>query len=81
MTQNLCNYGYAFLNFRHARFVQPFYEFMDGRRWQRFNSEKICKVTYARLQGQRELIRHFESSIVFKQNVRFSSRRTKTCVR
>jgi hypothetical protein len=33
-----------------------FYEQFQGKRWARFKSEKICNITYARLQGLTNLI-------------------------
>lgn len=39
---NSCNVGYAFVNFIHAKFILDFYKEFNGRRWDRFNSEKIC---------------------------------------
>merc|ERR1719199_2255940 len=31
-------------------------------RWERFNSDKICVVTYARIQGKQALVSHFRRS-------------------
>ena len=39
---NACNVGYAFANFIHTKFIFEFYQEFNGRRWDRFNSEKIC---------------------------------------
>jgi hypothetical protein len=43
--------GYAFINFLHTKFIEDFYYKFDGKRWEMFNSEKICSLTYARIQG------------------------------
>ena len=39
---NTCNVGYAFVNFIHTKFILDFYKEFKGRKWNRFNSEKIC---------------------------------------
>ena len=39
---NQCNVGYAFVNFIHTKFIKEFYSEFSGRRWDKFNSEKIC---------------------------------------
>jgi RNA recognition motif-containing protein len=39
---NECNMGYAFVNFVHTKDIRPFYEEFSGRRWNKFNSGKIC---------------------------------------
>lgn len=49
--QNKCNVGYAFINLRKPEFVVTFYKRFNGKKWEYFNSEKICEITYARLQG------------------------------
>eukprot|EP00960_Hanusia_phi_P044445 756649-Hanusia_phi.AAC.10 len=60
--KNKCNLGYAFINFREARFIANFVKDFADKRWERFNSEKVCVVTYARIQGKNALINHFRSS-------------------
>lgn len=59
---NSCNVGYAFLNFIHTKFIQDFYREFHGKRWNKFNSEKICELAYARIQGTTSLIDHFQNS-------------------
>lgn len=62
--KNRCNVGYAFINFIKYPTVAPFYEDFNNRKWNRFNSDKICEVRYGRIQGQNELISHFRNSSV-----------------
>eukprot|EP01017_Pseudomicrothorax_dubius_P007657 TRINITY_DN12406_c0_g2_i6.p1 TRINITY_DN12406_c0_g2~~TRINITY_DN12406_c0_g2_i6.p1 ORF type:complete len:207 (-),score=64.80 TRINITY_DN12406_c0_g2_i6:34-606(-) len=50
--KNNCNIGYAFINFVDTRFIRRFYEELNGKRWEKFNSEKICSIKYARIQGR-----------------------------
>eukprot|EP01023_Acetabularia_acetabulum_P012952 TRINITY_DN1612_c0_g1_i18.p1 TRINITY_DN1612_c0_g1~~TRINITY_DN1612_c0_g1_i18.p1 ORF type:complete len:562 (-),score=105.26 TRINITY_DN1612_c0_g1_i18:2784-4469(-) len=61
--RNRCNVGYAFINMRNSVTDVPllFNEF-NGRRWERFNSEKVSQVTYARIQGREQLVNHFQNS-------------------
>ncbi len=65
--KNRCNVGYAFVNFRHWRNVGEFCEEFEGKKWPRFNSEKICTIAYARLQGLEALVGHFRNSSVMTQ--------------
>ena len=57
---NSCNVGYAFVNFIHTKFIHEFYKEFSGRRWDRFNSQKICQLAYARIQGTTNLMDHFQ---------------------
>lgn len=47
--RNKCNVGYAFVNFIDSLFLVRFYEQMNGNKWECFNSEKVCEITYARI--------------------------------
>jgi hypothetical protein len=40
--KNNCNVGYAFINMTRPIYVLALFEDMNGRSWERFNSEKIC---------------------------------------
>jgi hypothetical protein len=60
---NSCNVGYAFVNFIHTKFILDFYKEFSGRKWDRFNSEKICELAYARIQGTTSLMDHFQHSL------------------
>jgi hypothetical protein len=68
---NSCNIGYAFINFTHAKFIYSFYNEFNGKKWNKFNSEKICSLTYARIQGTGALRNHFKNSHVMQQKVSF----------
>lgn len=57
--KNKCNMGYAFINFVDPVFILKFYEEMNNKSWDRFKSEKICELTYGRIQGQANLIDNF----------------------
>eukprot|EP01112_Ceratiomyxa_fruticulosa_P004639 TRINITY_DN15178_c0_g1_i1.p1 TRINITY_DN15178_c0_g1~~TRINITY_DN15178_c0_g1_i1.p1 ORF type:complete len:186 (-),score=28.54 TRINITY_DN15178_c0_g1_i1:130-687(-) len=60
--KNKCNVGYAFINFIHHRAVIPFYLEFNNKRWEKFNSEKVCEISYARIQGKQALVGHFQNS-------------------
>ncbi|TNV78634.1 hypothetical protein FGO68_gene384 [Halteria grandinella] len=64
--KNGCNVGYAFINMRNAEAVLTFYRKYNGQRWGMFNSEKVCEITYARLQGFKAMHRHFQTSTIKK---------------
>jgi hypothetical protein len=62
--------GYAFLNLIDVRDVGRLYEQFHAKRWPRFNSEKICHVCYARLQGAPQLLSHFRASNALLRDAR-----------
>mmetsp|Transcript_42438 Transcript_42438/g.105891 ORF Transcript_42438/g.105891 Transcript_42438/m.105891 type:complete len:937 (-) Transcript_42438:46-2856(-) len=68
--KNKCNVGYAFINFIEPTYIPPFHIQFHGSRWEKFNSEKICSVTYARIQGKEMLMSHFLMSSVMYQDRR-----------
>ena len=59
--------GYAFINLVNTKYIKDLYREFNGKRWRKFNSEKICEVCYARLQGTDQLLNHFRYSNVFQQ--------------
>ena len=61
---NKCNLGFAFINFVDPFHIINFYDMYRGKKWKRFNSEKICELVYAKIQGKKELISHFEKGKV-----------------
>ena len=40
--------------------IIPLAERFNQKKWERFNSEKICHISYARIQGRSSLISHFQ---------------------
>jgi hypothetical protein len=61
---NKCNLGFAFINFVDTFHIIDFYDCYRGKKWKRFNSEKKCELLYAKFQGKKELINHFEKGKV-----------------
>ncbi|KAL0485872.1 RNA recognition motif MEI2 protein [Acrasis kona] len=60
--RNKCNVGYAFINFVNSRDIYDFVQEFNHKKWEKFNSEKVCDITYARIQGKQGLINHFQNS-------------------
>jgi hypothetical protein len=63
---NNCNLGFAFINFVDSMHIILFFDQFRGRKWNKFNSDKICELAYAKFQGKSELINHFEKGAVLK---------------
>ena len=57
-----CNVGYAFINFLSPAHILAFYEEFNFRKWDRFNSDKVCEIAYGRIQGKAALLTHFANS-------------------
>jgi RNA recognition motif-containing protein len=65
--KNRCNVGYAFINFIDPKSIPAFHEEFDNKKWEKFNSEKVCRISYARIQGKVSMIEHFKnSSLMFE---------------
>ena len=62
--RNRCNVGYAFINFVRPEHILAFAQRVNGKRWARFNSDKVCHLTFARIQGITALIDKFRTSKV-----------------
>ena len=65
--QNKCNVGYAFINFLDFRVIPRFYKEFNCKKWERFNSDKVCALAYASIQGTSSLVQHFQRSSVMNQ--------------
>jgi len=60
--KNRCNVGYAFINFNDPAHILPFFREFSGHKWRNFNSEKVCALTFARIQGKQAMIARFQNS-------------------
>ncbi|WJX79054.1 Protein MEI2-like 1 [Trifolium repens] len=56
--KNKCNVGYAFIN-------DPDFSW---EKWEKFNSEKVAALAYARIQGKSALIAHFQNSSLMNED-------------
>ncbi|XP_057750489.1 protein MEI2-like 3 isoform X1 [Arachis stenosperma] len=68
--KNKCNVGYAFINMLSASHIIPFYETFNGKKWEKFNSEKVASLAYARIQGKAALVNHFQNSSLMNEDER-----------
>ncbi|CAA6668322.1 unnamed protein product [Spirodela intermedia] len=68
--QNKCNVGYAFINMIDPRKIIPFFQTFNGKKWEKFNSEKVASLAYARIQGKAALIAHFQNSSLMNEDKR-----------
>ena len=48
--------------------LAPSQEEFNHKKWDRFNSDKVCEITYARIQGKISLITHFENSSLIHED-------------
>ncbi|XP_022849943.1 protein MEI2-like 5 isoform X2 [Olea europaea var. sylvestris] len=68
--KNKCNVGYAFINMVSSSHIITFYEAFNGKKWEKFNSEKVASLAYARIQGQAALVSHFQNSSLMNEDKR-----------
>uniref|UniRef100_A0A6N2LKL3 RRM domain-containing protein n=1 Tax=Salix viminalis TaxID=40686 RepID=A0A6N2LKL3_SALVM len=67
---NKCNVGYAFINMTDPQQIIPFHKAFNGKKWEKFNSEKVASLAYARIQGKTALIAHFQNSSLMNEDKR-----------
>ncbi|WOK97279.1 protein MEI2-like 2 isoform X1 [Canna indica] len=68
--KNKCNVGYAFINMVSPSHIISFYEAFNGKKWEKFNSEKVASLAYARIQGRSALVAHFQNSSLMNEDKR-----------
>ncbi|XP_058092930.1 protein MEI2-like 4 isoform X2 [Magnolia sinica] len=68
--KNKCNVGYAFINMIDPMRIVPFFQAFNGKKWEKFNSEKVASLAYARIQGKAALIAHFQNSSLMNEDKR-----------
>ena len=61
--KNNCNVGYAFINMGDPYFIVGLFADLAGQMWERFNSEKICELSYGRIQGKQALVDNFQAAV------------------
>ncbi|XP_073303573.1 protein MEI2-like 4 [Primulina huaijiensis] len=50
--------------------IVPFYQTFNGKKWEKFKSEKVASLAYARIQGKAALIAHFQNSSLMNEDKR-----------
>lgn len=68
--KNKCNVGYAFINMTSSAHIIPLYQAFNGKKWEKFNSEKVASLAYARIQGKAALVAHFQNSSLMNEDKR-----------
>jgi len=66
--KNRCNRGYAFINFVDYQDILKFHRQYYGKHWRTFNSDKMCDITYARIQGKAAMLKRFENSALMEKD-------------
>jgi hypothetical protein len=66
--KNRCNVGYCFINFLDPKYIPAFVEDFHGQRWRSFNSEKVCAISFARIQGKAAMISRFQNSSLLEKD-------------
>ena len=59
------NFGYGFINFINSYYIPSFYYMFNGKNWSGTNSQKICEITYSKIQGKNQLIKHYPNKIIY----------------
>ena len=62
------NFGYAFINFTCSYYIPYFYGLFNGKKWGNTNSQKICEITYSKIQGKNNLLSHYSNKIIFRND-------------
>ncbi|KJP88142.1 hypothetical protein AK88_02259 [Plasmodium fragile] len=62
--RNKCNVGYAFINFIHPYYAELFIRFFNNYKLNVFKSNKVCTVTWGRVQGLKANIEHYRNSAI-----------------
>jgi len=63
---NKCkNFGYGFINFIHTFYIPYFYFLFNQNSWSGTNSQKICELSYSKIQGKNQLHKHYPAKIIF----------------
>lgn len=50
--------------------LSDFLQSFNGKKWEKFNSEKVASLAYARIQGKAALIAHFQNSSLMNEDKR-----------
>ena len=50
--------------------IPPLVQRFNAKKWEKFNSEKVCHISYARIQGKQALVTHFQNSSLMHEDKR-----------
>ena len=64
-TKKIKNFGYGFINFINSYYIPYFYYMFNGKNWSGSNSQKICEITYSKIQGKNQLIKHYPNKMIY----------------
>ena len=53
------NFGYAFINLTEHMHIIYFYHLFQGKLWPNTVSQKKCELTYAKIQGKTNFLKHY----------------------
>ena len=62
------NFGYSFINFINCYYIPYFYYLFNNKKWPSTNSQKVCEITYSKVQGRNSLLSHYSNKITFKNS-------------
>nr|GMD35011.1 protein mei2-like 2 [Ipomoea batatas] len=48
--------------------LETFVQVFNGKKWEKFNSEKVASLAYARIQGKAALVAHFQNSSLMNED-------------
>ena len=60
------NFGYSFINFTSSYYIPYFYFLFNRKKWSSTNSQKVCEITYSKIQGRNNLLSHYPNKNIFK---------------
>jgi len=52
------------------KLVMQLLQGFNGKKWEKFNSEKVASLAYARIQGKAALVAHFQNSSLMNEDKR-----------
>jgi len=64
---SFCIFGFVALLLTRKSFA---WQTFNGKRWEKFNSEKVASLAYARIQGKAALVAHFQNSSLMNEDKR-----------
>ena len=67
------NFGYSFINFTCSYYIPYFYFLFHKKKWSSTNSQKICEITYSKIQGRNNLLSHYAKNIIYKNEHVFNN--------